>query len=132
MLFAGAHTMGVAHCTNFVNRLYPVRDPNLRLLFANTLRARCPRFFPANAFAALDTSNFRFDSAYFRNILNRRGLLTIDSEMGLDPRTGPVVENFAGNPGAFFGAFASAYVKLSSFNVASRGEIRQNCHVRNG
>jgi peroxidase len=125
--------MGVAHCTNFANRLYPVRDPNLGLLFANTLRARCPRFFPANAFAALDTTNFRFDAAYFRNVLSRRGLLTVDSELGLDPRTGPVAANFASNPGAFFAAFASAYVKLSSFGVAApgRGEVRLNCHVRN-
>ncbi|KAH7425474.1 hypothetical protein KP509_11G056200 [Ceratopteris richardii] len=129
----GAHTMGVAHCANFVNRLYPVRDPNMRLLFANSLRARCPRVFPSNAFAAMDTSNFRFDNAYFRNILNGRGLLTIDSELGLDPRTGPIVANFADNPGAFFDFFTSAFMKLSSFNVlaASQGEVRGNCRFIN-
>ncbi|KAH6554776.1 hypothetical protein KP509_1Z307600 [Ceratopteris richardii] len=71
----GAHTMGIAHCANFANRLYPVRDPSLRLFFANSLRARCPRMFSSNAFAALDTSNFRFDNAYFRNVLAGRGLL---------------------------------------------------------
>ncbi|KAH7295212.1 hypothetical protein KP509_27G037400 [Ceratopteris richardii] len=129
----GAHTLGIAHCTNFVDRLYPVRDPNMGLLFANTLKARCPRQFPSNAFAALDTSNFRFDNSYFRNILNGRGLLMIDSEIGLDPRTGPIVENFANSPGAFFDAFASAFVKLSSNNVLSgnQGEVRVNCHFPN-
>eukprot|EP00250_Pteridium_aquilinum_P014418 c21975_g1_i1 orf=210-1169(-) len=129
----GAHTMGVAHCANFAERLYPRKDPNLGLLFANSLRARCPRVFPSNAFAALDTSNFRFDNAYFRNVLNRRGLLSIDSDMGLDPRTGPVVENFANNPNAFFNFFSSAYVKMTSFNVlsAGQGEVRVNCHSSN-
>lgn len=129
----GAHTMGVAHCANFADRLYPRKDPNMGLLFANTLRARCPRVFPSNAFAALDTSNFRFDNAYFRNVLNRRGLLSIDSEMGLDPRTGPVVANFANNPNAFFDFFASAFIKMTSFNVlsAGQGEVRVNCHSVN-
>lgn len=127
----GAHTMGVAHCTNFVNRLYPVRDPNMGLLFANTLKARCPRRFPTNAFAALDTSNLRFDNGYFRNVLNGRGLLTIDSELGLDPRTGPVVQNFAANPSAFFSNFASAFLKLSSLSASSQGEVRSNCHFSN-
>lgn len=129
----GAHTLGVAHCTNFANRLYPVRDPNLGLLFANTLKARCPRRFPSNAFAALDTSNLRFDNSYFRNVMNGRGLLTIDSELGLDPRTGPVVQNYAANPSAFFANFASAFIKLTAFNVLSgnRGEVRTNCHFSN-
>lgn len=129
----GAHTMGVAHCTNFADRLYPRKDPNMGLLFANSLRARCPRIFPSNAFAALDTSNFRFDNAYYRNVLNRRGLLAIDSALGLDPQTGPVVDNFANNPNAFFGFFTSAFVKLVSFNVlsAGQGEVRVNCHTTN-
>ncbi|KAI5072240.1 hypothetical protein GOP47_0012346 [Adiantum capillus-veneris] len=129
----GAHTLGVAHCTNFVDRLYPTRDPNMGLLFANSLKARCPRRFPSNAFAALDTSNLRFDNSYFRNVLNRRGLLTIDSELGLDPRTGPIVQNYAANPSAFFSNFASAFVKLSSFNVLSgnQGEVRGDCRSSN-
>lgn len=129
----GSHTLGVAHCTNFANRLYPVKDPNMGLLFANSLKARCPRRFPTNAFAALDTSNFRFDNSYFRNVLNGRGLLTIDSEIALDPRTGPVVQNYAGNPAPFFSSFASAFVKLTSRNVlsGSQGEVRVNCHSSN-
>lgn len=131
--WAGAHTMGVAHCANFADRLYPRKDPNMGLLFANTLRARCPRIFPSNAFAALDTSNFRFDNAYYRNVLNRRGLLAIDSALGLDPQTGPVVDNFANNPNAFYNFFASAFIKLTSFNVLlpGQGEVRLNCHTTN-
>ncbi|KAI5079363.1 hypothetical protein GOP47_0004842 [Adiantum capillus-veneris] len=129
----GSHTMGVAHCANFANRLYPARDRNLRLIFANSLKARCPRIFPSNAFAALDTSNFRFDNAYFRNVLNGRGLLSIDSELGLHPVTGPIVANFASNPSAFFNFFSSAFIKLTSSNVlsSSQGEVRLRCGSSN-
>ncbi|MCO5596321.1 hypothetical protein L7F22_050382 [Adiantum nelumboides] len=129
----GAHTMGVAHCKNFADRLYPRRDRNMGLLFANTLKARCPRIFPSNAFAALDTSNFRFDNAYFRNVLNRRGLLSIDAELGLHPVTGPVVANFARNPSVFFNFFSSAFIKLTNNNVlsASNGEVRFDCSRSN-
>eukprot|EP00250_Pteridium_aquilinum_P012469 c20749_g1_i1 orf=342-1337(-) len=130
----GAHTLGVAHCTNFANRLYPTKDPTLSLLFANTLRARCPVRFPTNAFAALDTTNFRFDNTYFNNLVNGRGLLTIDSNLAMDPSTGPIVENFASNQGAFFDSFSSAFVKLSSNRVltGSQGEVRIQCHSTNG
>lgn len=129
----GSHTMGVAHCTNFADRLYPRKDPNLSLLFANTLRARCPVGFPTNAFAALDTSNFRFDNTYFRNLVNGRGLLTIDSNLAMDPTTAPIVQNFANDQATFFDTFSSAFVKLSSFQVltGTQGEVRSNCHFTN-
>ncbi|KAI5083416.1 hypothetical protein GOP47_0003159 [Adiantum capillus-veneris] len=133
----GSHTMGVAHCTNFADRLYPTSDPNLNRQDVIKLKARCPRLlprlngpqFPINAFAALDTSNFRFDNTYFRNLVAGRALLTIDSNLAMDPTTGPIVENFAQNQGAFFDAFSSAFVKLSSFQVltGSQGEVRLRC-----
>ncbi|MCO5546937.1 hypothetical protein L7F22_000376 [Adiantum nelumboides] len=127
----GSHTMGVAHCTNFADRLYPTKDPNLSNLFATTLKVRCPRPpFPTNAFATLDTTTLSFDNTYFRNLVNGRGLLSIDSNLALDATTGPIVDNFAQNQAAFFDTFSSAFVKLSSFQVltGSQGEVRLDCH----
>ncbi|MCO5600032.1 hypothetical protein L7F22_054140 [Adiantum nelumboides] len=129
----GSHTVGVAHCTNFVNRLYPRLDPDMGLFFATTLRARCPVGSPIDLVATLDTSFLRFDNSYFRNALNHRGLLTIDSELAHDPRTGPIVQNFANDQDAFFNAFASGFVKLANFNVltGSQGEVRFDCRTTN-
>lgn len=129
----GSHTVGVAHCSNFVNRLYPTPDPDLGLFFASTLQSRCPLGVPINLVATLDTSFIRFDNSYFRNVLSNRALLTIDSELGMDPRTNPIVQNFASNQDAFFGAFASGFVKLSSFRVrtGNEGEVRVQCHTTN-
>lgn len=129
----GSHTVGVAHCTNFANRLYPRLDPDLGLLFAGTLRARCPVISPINLVATLDTSFLRFDNSYYRNVLNHRGLLTIDSALAFDPRTRPIVQNFANDQNSFFNAFASGFVKLSTFGVlsGSQGEVRVDCRSTN-
>ncbi|KAI5064327.1 hypothetical protein GOP47_0020997 [Adiantum capillus-veneris] len=130
----GSHTVGVAHCTNFKNRLYPRMDRDLGLLFGATLQTRCPRLSPIDLVATLDTSFLRFDNSYFQNVLNRRALLTIDSEIAHDPRTGPIVQNFAQDEDAFFNAFASGFVKLANFNVlsGSQGEVRVDCRSVNG
>ncbi|KAH7372560.1 hypothetical protein KP509_17G009900 [Ceratopteris richardii] len=129
----GSHTVGVAHCTNFANRLYPQLDPNLGLVFGASLRARCPRLAPVNLVATLDTTFLRFDNSYFRNVLNNRGLLTADLNLALDPRTRPIVETFANDQDAFFQAFSSAFVKLTSYRVhtGNQGEVRLNCHFTN-
>ena len=129
----GAHTLGVSHCSNFVNRLYPFPDPNLDGLFANNLRAQCPPAFPVDGVAPLDTTSLVFDNAYYRDVTSGRGLLTIDSELGLDPNTAPIVQTFATSPSAFFNAFSSAFIKLASFQIltGTDGEVRFNCHTTN-
>lgn len=126
----GAHTFGIAHCANIVNRLYPTRDPNLGLLFYNTLRARCPQRFSSSTVINLDSTNLAFDNQYFRDVMAGRGLLTIDSELSLDARTSPIVAQFASNRNLFFQTFTSAYIKMTSFQVltGSQGQIRTNCH----
>ncbi|KAH7373705.1 hypothetical protein KP509_17G069800 [Ceratopteris richardii] len=131
----GSHTVGAAHCTNFVDRLYPQLDPDLGPVFGASLRARCPnRSDPAiNLLGFLDTTFLRFDNSYFKNVLNHRGLLSVDSALAYDPTTRPVVEAFANDEGAFFRAYASGLVKLSSYRVlsGSQGEVRVNCGVSN-
>ncbi|GJW11401.1 peroxidase 12, partial [Tanacetum coccineum] len=39
---SGGHTIGIAHCTSFTNRLYPSRDPSMDQTFYNNLRLTCP------------------------------------------------------------------------------------------
>ncbi|KAH7420432.1 hypothetical protein KP509_13G007500 [Ceratopteris richardii] len=130
----GSHTLGVAHCTNFADRLYPVPDPRLTVLMASALQARCPAgAFSNDATANLDTSAVTFDNSYFSNLVNGRGLLDVDANLATDPATASIVLNFANNQDAFFAAFSSAFVKLTSFRVLSgpQGEVRLNCHFSN-
>lgn len=69
--FAGGHTLGVGHCQNFADRVWPQRDPSMSLAFSLLLRTTCPA--PFNNFNTLttmpiDSSNFNFDNNYFNDI----------------------------------------------------------------
>jgi peroxidase len=83
----------------------------------------------------VDETSLAFDSAYYRDVVAGRGLLTIDAELGADPATAPIVHSFAANPADFFNTFSSAFVKLSSFRTltsnSNSGEVRFNCHSIN-
>lgn len=130
----GAHTLGVGHCVNVMNRLYPEKDRNLGFVFYNILRLRCP---PRSRNGGLplqnDVTSLIFDTQYFANALSGRGLFTVDSEVALNPLTQPILRSFNANPNAFFQAFSSAFVKLSLTNVltGSQGQIRHNCRLVN-
>ncbi|KAL3682080.1 hypothetical protein R1sor_000102 [Riccia sorocarpa] len=130
----GAHTMGVAHCVNIRNRLYPNVDSTLQqnAVFTNNLRAQCPASGGSpNTVVASDASNIIFDTQYFRDVLAGRGLLTIDAAVGKDPRTSPFVNQFATNSQLFFTTFQSAFTKMTRFKVltGSKGIIRKNCRI---
>lgn len=95
----------------------------------------CPFGSPASriSFVQNDLTAVIFDNQYFANLMMGRGLLTVDSEMPADSRTGPYVEKFANDEDAFFRAFSSAFVKISSSGVltGNRGVIRRSCNELN-
>ncbi|XP_024531674.1 peroxidase 29-like, partial [Selaginella moellendorffii] len=133
----GAHTIGVGHCVNIVNRLYPNQDSKIGLLFASRLRVQCPTANPRmlNNITVInnDMTNLVFDNQYFRDLMNGQGLFTIDSELALDSRTSPVVARFSTNQQLFLDTFSSAFVKLTSSNVLTgqSGQVRKYCHSVN-
>ncbi|GFZ09088.1 peroxidase family protein [Actinidia rufa] len=127
----GAHTLGVTHCHNLPshhlsNTQVPM-DPALDLM----LSLGCP-LGPRSqntSFVFNDPTAFIFDNVYYANAMSGHGILRIDSELPLDPRTGPFVKHFASDQDGFFRAFSSAFVKLSSFGVltGNEGVIRASC-----
>lgn len=131
----GAHTLGVAHCVSIVERLYPTVDPNLAFLFGRWLRFRCPSPTPTQNITAIqnDPTSFFFDNQYFSRILRGTGLLTVDSELSLDMRTGPYAYEYSQDRRLFNQVFTQAFLKLTQSNVLTgeNGQIRANCHVVN-
>jgi peroxidase len=137
VVLSGAHTIGFAHCQNFVSRLYdyhgtkqsdPAIDP--RLLKALTMS--CPRYGGnADIVAPFDvTTPFSFDHAYYGNLEAKLGLLATDQALFLDPRTKPVVQALAKDKNKFFQAFAAAMEKMGSMGVkrgGKHGEKRKDC-----
>ncbi|MCO5578579.1 hypothetical protein L7F22_032423 [Adiantum nelumboides] len=134
----GAHTLGVGHCASVENRLYPERDANLGPVLYSVLRLACPARETTSAGGGVQLPNdltaLKFDTQYFDNALEGRGLFRVDAEVARNPLTAPIVQSFNANPAAFFHAFSSAFVKLSLSNVLtapSQGNIRQNCRIAN-
>lgn len=125
----GAHTLGVGHCKNIQDRLQlnSPTAPN-SVVYRTQLRAACAVNVFDIAILNNDASQFTFDNQYFQDIQNGRGLFTVDDQLSTDPRTAPIVTLYASNQGAFFSAFQSAYVKLTSRAMTgNQGSVRSTC-----
>ncbi|XP_038706401.1 peroxidase 29 [Tripterygium wilfordii] len=134
----GAHTLGVTHCPNVLGRLNDQgsgKFEGMRPGFEAFLRLRCPEgsIVSNTSFVLNDPTTILFDNQYYVNAIVGRGVLRIDSEMALDPRTAPVVHFFAADEEYFFTTFSSAFVKLSSSGVltGNQGVIRKHCNAIN-
>ncbi|KAL9239299.1 hypothetical protein vseg_013635 [Gypsophila vaccaria] len=129
----GAHSVGRVHCMNIVNRLYPDIDPTLDPNYADYLKSRCPSPNPdpesvEYARNDLDTPML-LDNAYFKHLLEGKGLMVVDQELTSDPSTLPYVEKMADDNSYFHDQFARAIILLSENNplTGDQGEVRVDC-----
>ncbi|GKV02233.1 hypothetical protein SLEP1_g14692 [Rubroshorea leprosula] len=129
---SGSHTIGQARCTTFRTRIY--NDTNIDSTFATSLRGNCPSTGGDNNLAPLDTTSpTSFDNAYFKNLLNKKGLLHSDQELFNGGSTDSQVTAYSNNAGAFSTDFANAMVKMGNLSplTGSNGQIRKNCRKVN-
>lgn len=130
---SGGHTVGLAHCPAFTNRLYPKQDPTLDKTFANNLKKTCPTSDSNNTTVFDIRSPNVFDNKYYVDLMNRQGLLTSDQDLYTDKRTRSIVTSFAVDQSLFFQEFANSMIKMSQLSVLTgkQGEIRAKCSVKN-
>ncbi|KAH6788371.1 Peroxidase superfamily protein [Perilla frutescens var. frutescens] len=138
---SGGHTIGVARCVTFRQRLYNQNGNNqpditLERSYYNGLKTVCPKIGGDGNVSPLDVSSpQRFDNTYFKLLLKGRGLLTSDQvlQSGNVRETMELVKIYVENEGAFFHQFAKSMVKMGSISplVGERGEIRKNCRRLN-
>ncbi|KAL0436289.1 UNVERIFIED_CONTAM: Peroxidase 60 [Sesamum radiatum] len=136
----GGHTVGVAHCSLFQDRLYNFQktgkpDPTMDSSLLTALRARCPQNTTIDNMANLDQnplSSMIVDNSYYRQIILHRGVLQIDQELALDPLSKPTVTAIA-NGFDFSTRFGQAMIKLGAVQVLTgkQGEIRRSCRATN-
>lgn len=138
ILVTGAHTLGVGHCRNIVDRLYNPH-PGSQIInhsFELLLRLACPTKTPLTSLTVVpnDMTPFIFDNRYYRDVTAGNGLFGIDSSISRDLRTASVVNQFALDQDHFFQVFSSAFVRLSTSNVIgeAEGEVRRICNRVNG
>ncbi|XP_057788666.1 peroxidase 51-like [Salvia miltiorrhiza] len=132
---SACHTVGFSHCSKFSNRIYnftrqnPV-DPTLNKGYATELQGMCPRDVDPRIAIDMDpTSPRQFDNAYFKNLVQGKGLFTSDQVLFTDQRSRGTVNTWASDPKAFNSAFISAITKLGRVGVKTgrNGNIRFDC-----
>ncbi|KAJ6292194.1 hypothetical protein OIU76_024166 [Salix suchowensis] len=121
---SGAHTLGVARCSSFKNRL---GDPTMDSDFSKTLSKTCSG--GDNAEQPFDMTRNNFDNSYFQALQRKSGLLFSDQTLYSDPRTKSIADGYAKNQATFFLDFQQAMVKMSLLDVkeGSKGEVRSDC-----
>ena len=130
----GSHTIGQARCTTFRGRIY--NESNIDGSFARTRQGSCPRTSGSgdNNLAPLDLkSPTFFDASYYKNLLDKKGLLHSDQVLYNGGSTDNLVEAYSKNPKAFADDFAAAMIKMGDISplTGSSGEIRKNCRKAN-
>ncbi|GAB4847477.1 Peroxidase 72 [Ancistrocladus abbreviatus] len=137
---SGSHTIGDSRCTSFRQRLYNQSgngqpDFTLDQSFAAQLRPRCPRSGGDQNLFFLDYATpFKFDNAYYKNLLAARGLLNSDEILSTRSESSrQLVEKFAENNELFFEQFAKSMIKMGNISplMGARGEIRKRCRKIN-
>ncbi|KAL1537098.1 Peroxidase 51 [Salvia divinorum] len=132
---SACHTVGFSHCNKFSNRIYnfspqnPV-DPTLDKTYAGKLQGMCPRNVDPRIAIDMDPATPRiFDNAYFRNLIEGKGLFTSDQVLFTDSRSKNTVNQWASDSKAFNDAFITAITKLGRVGVKTgrNGNIRFDC-----
>ncbi|KAH7692819.1 Peroxidase protein [Dioscorea alata] len=140
VILLGGHTVGIAHCANFVNRLYnfngtndadKTMDPNL----VTKLRTICPQNVIVNNFTSLDQNKYSsniIDNSFYKQIIAKKGILQIDQSLALDSATKNMVTYLA-NGFNFQFLFNNAMVKMGAIEVltGTQGDIRKSCRAIN-
>lgn len=135
-LVGGGHTIGFAHCSKFANRIFKFSpthdiDPSLNPSFAQRLKTLCADYVKKPDLAAFmdPLSPGKFDNYFFKNVQRGLDLLESDHVLLLDPRSKPIVDEYANDQNKFFTDFARAMEKLNVLGVktGADGEIRTNC-----
>ncbi|KAH9609192.1 hypothetical protein KSS87_002228 [Heliosperma pusillum] len=140
---SGAHTIGMAQCKNFRNRIYgdyettSVKSPISESQLKN-LRSNCPNVGGDRNISSLDyVTPQLFDNSYYQLLLNGEGLLNSDQEMYsslIGIQTRHLVQEYAEDPLEFFKQFAESMVKMGNITNAdgfNNGEVRMNCRFIN-
>ena len=131
---AGAHTIGQARCTSFRTHIY--NESNIDGSFAKTRRANCPSKSGSgdNNLAPLDLqTSTTFDNKYYKNLINKKGLLHSDQELFNGGSADSQVKSYANSESTFYSDFTAAMIKMGDISplTGSNGEIRKNCRKIN-
>ncbi|KAL9242520.1 hypothetical protein vseg_016512 [Gypsophila vaccaria] len=134
----GGHTVGVAHCNFFEDRVTDFQgtgapDGTMDKGLLQKLQGLCGKQ-DTNPSTFLDqNTSFTVDNEYYKQIMMRKGVLQIDQEIALDSKTSKIVSDLGRDNKVFRKRFANAMIKMGMIRVlqGNAGEIRRKCSVFN-
>ncbi|GMH12360.1 hypothetical protein Nepgr_014201 [Nepenthes gracilis] len=129
---SGAHTIGQARCIVFRGRIY--NESNIDASMATSLRSDCPSTGGDNITSSLDvTSPVTFDNAYFKDLVNNKGLMHSDQQLFNGGSTDSQVTSYSTDAASFFTDFATAMLKMGNLSplTGTSGQVRTNCRKAN-
>ncbi|KAL3538901.1 hypothetical protein ACH5RR_002267 [Cinchona calisaya] len=136
VVLSGAHTIGFAQCFTFKRRLFDYKgsgmpDPLMDSSMVSTLQTTCPNLDASNSkLAPLDVQTvFRFDNAYYKNLMTNSGLLESDQALMGNPETAEMVNSYSMYPYLYSRDFATSMMKLGNIGVLTgqAGQVRTKC-----
>ncbi|KAJ6833634.1 peroxidase 11-like [Iris pallida] len=136
----GAHTIGMARCVSFRERIYGDFELTSHLdptseIYLGKLKETCPVRGGDDNIAAMDyVTPYVFDNAFYQSLVKGDGLLNSDQEMYsslVGFATSDLVKTYASDPLAFFKQFSDSMVKMGNITNPEGGEVRTNCRFVN-
>ncbi|KAL3567545.1 hypothetical protein D5086_030196 [Populus alba] len=140
VVLSGAHTIGIAHCQSFSNRLYNFtgigdEDPALDSEYAANLKARkCKSISDNTTIVEMDPGSRKtFDLSYYKLLLKRRGLFQSDASLTTNSNTSSMIRQILQGSIDFRSEFSKSMEKMGRIRVktGSNGEIRRQCALVN-
>ncbi|OVA11429.1 Plant peroxidase [Macleaya cordata] len=132
---SGAHTIGIARCGVISRRLFNFTgkgdtDPSLDPSYANILKSQCSN--TGNIVEMDPKSSISFDSHYFKNLNQHKGLFQSDASLLTNFFSARLVKKLQ-NGNKFFAMFGKSIKKMGAMEVltGNDGEIRKQCSVIN-
>ncbi|KAJ1422904.1 Secretory peroxidase [Sesbania bispinosa] len=130
---SGAHTIGLAQCSIFRNRIY--NESNIDHKFASSLQRTCPLIGGDSNLAAMDSTPTRFDTSYYKGLLHKKGLFHSDQELfkGDGSESDRLVKLYSKSSSAFSRDFKASMIKMGNMKplTGKLGQIRVNCRKVN-
>ncbi|XP_055815395.1 peroxidase 57-like [Solanum dulcamara] len=132
VVLIGAHSIGVAHCFNFLYRLdTPEKAQMVDPRLGGVMRFTCSSEMSTIAFDA--TTQYKMDNVFYKQLLMKKGLIESDQILTQDIRTRGLVQKFSDSEVGWFSKFGVAMNKLGAVEVltGNQGQIRKQCRVVN-
>ncbi|KAH7842518.1 hypothetical protein Vadar_006256 [Vaccinium darrowii] len=138
VVLSGAHTIGVANCQFFSNRIYNFDgngnpDPSLNATYATFLRTQCKGPSDTTTTVPMDGgSGLTFDNHYYTMLKENEGLFQSDAAILTDHSAREYADKMTTNE-VFFTKFANSVKRMAAIGVltGSSGEIRKKCSAIN-